>query len=400
MELVIYRTPTLAYPSLLAEVICTKAVVTSDHHLGYQNSDKSPSNTSLNTTCMQNDSEVDHHLLEYVTSIATTLLFAVLYGILEYYWIVTSKDVPFRYGSGPVFLGFYLYHLEVMLPILLIVGFSPLIADILGTGNKVREKGFTFALGCATILFSIMLEDITWFSCRSVDPLPLDPLAGKWIQPSDWTARGSLGYLSIPGGVIPSWYIIVAIIAVLIWAAVFKHWSLLTVRLEPFRISFGSDEHTGPDSDPHDIPDELNDKSLKPRKKELLHEMEGFRKHLWKLHLYNFRLNWVTVIVALALTAGVTVAGVYGNGQFAAVFGVGIAFLIGLQNAFPLSEKAEFYRTIVAEYDNLKDDLMYCVETEKQFKQVLHKFEALRDNAAKKRPKGHEFQAEFRMQKG
>jgi len=173
---------------------------------------------------MQNNSEeAEHHLLEYVTSIATTLLFAVLYGILEYYWIVTSKDVPFRYGHGPIFLGFCLYHLEIMFPILLIVGFSPLIADILGTGNKVREKGFTAALGAATTLFSIMLEDISWFLCRTVNPLPLDPLAGKWIQSSDWTARGSLGYVSIPGGVIPSWYIIVAIVAVLVWAAVFKY---------------------------------------------------------------------------------------------------------------------------------------------------------------------------------
>jgi len=178
---------------------------------------------------MQNKSEeIDHHLLEYATSIATTLLFAVFYGILEYYWIVTGKDVPFRYGNGPVFLGFYLYHLEIMFPILLIVGFSPLIDDILGTGNKVREKSYTAALGAATTLFSIMLEDITWFLCRTIDPLPLDALPGKWIQASDWTARG--GYLSIPGGVIPSWYIIVVFVTVLVWIAVFRHWDKQTLK--------------------------------------------------------------------------------------------------------------------------------------------------------------------------
>jgi Na+-driven multidrug efflux pump len=177
--------------------------------------------------------EIDHHLLEYATSIIFTLAFAVFYGVLEYYWIVTNKDVPFRYGHGPIFLGFYDYHIFVMFPILLIVGFSPLIADILGTGNKVREKSYTAALGVATTLFSIMLEDITWFFCRTIHPLPLDTLAGKWIQPSDWTARGPIGYLSIPGGVIPSWYIIVAFVTVLIWAAVFKHWSLFA-RPEPY----------------------------------------------------------------------------------------------------------------------------------------------------------------------
>lgn len=183
---------------------------------------------------MQNNAEeIDHHLLEYATSITTTLLFAVLYGILEYYWIVTGKNVPFRYGQGPVFLGFYLYHISIMFPILLIVGFSPLIADILGTGNKVREKSYTTALGVATTLFSIRLEDITWFLCRTIRPLPSDPLAKKWIQPSDWTARGPLGYLSIPGGVIPSWYIIVVFVTVLLWIAVFKHWSLFA-RSKPY----------------------------------------------------------------------------------------------------------------------------------------------------------------------
>ncbi len=118
-----------------------------------------------------------------------------------------------------------------------------------------------------------------------------------------------------------------------------------------------------------------------------------FRKRIFGLHLHDFRLNNVTVIVALLLTAGVTVAGVYGLAQFAAVFGVGIAFLIGLQNAFPLSEKAEFYRIVHAECENLIDDLKYRVENESQFKHVLGKFESLRDVAAKKRPKGREMQA-------
>lgn len=175
--------------------------------------------------------EIEHHLREYASSITTTLLFAVLYGVLEYYWIVTGKNVPFRYGHGPLILGFYLYHISIMFPILLIVGFSPLIADILGTGNKVVEKSYTAALGVATTLFSIMLEDITWFLCRTIQPLPSDPLAGKWIQSSDWTARGPIGYLSIPSGVIPSWYIIVVFVTVLLWIAVFKHWSLFLVSL-------------------------------------------------------------------------------------------------------------------------------------------------------------------------
>jgi hypothetical protein len=79
------------------------------------------------------------HIREYLASIFVTLSFAVLYGVLEYYWIITDRYVPFRYGHGPIFLGFYLYHLGIMFPILMIVGFSPLINDLLGA-SRVVEK--------------------------------------------------------------------------------------------------------------------------------------------------------------------------------------------------------------------------------------------------------------------
>lgn len=68
----------------------------------------------------------EHIFWSMLPSIVVTISFAVLYGILEYYWIVTDRDVPFRYRHGPIFLGFYLYHLVIMFPVLLIVRFSSL----------------------------------------------------------------------------------------------------------------------------------------------------------------------------------------------------------------------------------------------------------------------------------
>ncbi len=173
------------------------------------------------------------HILEYLMSIIITLSFASLYGVLEYFWIITDRDVPFRYGHGPIFLGFELYHIAILFPILLIVGFSPFIDDFLGT-SKVIEKRYTAALGAATTTFSVMVEDIVWFVSRVLRPLPFDPLGGKWIQPSDWTARW--GYLSIPGGVVPTWYIIIGLISLLIWYAVLRHWSKQTLHDFKFRV--------------------------------------------------------------------------------------------------------------------------------------------------------------------
>jgi hypothetical protein len=123
------------------------------------------------------------HIREYLITIIVTLSFAVLYGVLEYYWIITDRDVPFRYGHGPIFLGFQLYHLVIMFPILLIVGFSSLMDDILGT-SRVIEMGYTTALGAATTLFSIMLEDITWFLCRTIKPLSSDQLESGFNPPT------------------------------------------------------------------------------------------------------------------------------------------------------------------------------------------------------------------------
>ena len=165
--------------------------------------------------------------LEYLTSIGITLVFAALYGILEYYWIITDRDVPFRYGHEPVFLGFQLYHIVIMLPILFLVGFAPFVDDLIGT-SAIVEKRYTVALGFATTVFAIMLEDIVWFLCRLLNPLPMDSLAGSWIQASDWTARWNS--VVVPRGVIPTWYFIIAFFAVVVWVAVFRHWSRQTIR--------------------------------------------------------------------------------------------------------------------------------------------------------------------------
>jgi hypothetical protein len=158
--------------------------------------------------------------LEYLTSIVVTLTFAILYGVLEYYWIITDRDVPFRYGNAPIFLGFYLYHIAVMMPILFLVGFAPLIDDLIGT-SQIIEKWYTAALGFATTVFAVMLEDITWFLARVLNPLSMDPLGGQWIQATDWTA--TWGSIPFPGGVIPTWYCLIAVFAGVMWICVFRH---------------------------------------------------------------------------------------------------------------------------------------------------------------------------------
>jgi len=163
--------------------------------------------------------------VEYLTSTVVTIVFSILYGILEYYWIITDRDVPFRYGNQPIFLGFNTYHLTIMLPILILVAFGPFFDDLFLKLNPMIEKWYTSFLGGATTFFAMMIEDITWFVCRVVNPLKLDGLANKWIQIAgpdgkpEWTARWA--YLAFDGNAVPIWYFLVAIFSIASWAFIF-----------------------------------------------------------------------------------------------------------------------------------------------------------------------------------
>ena len=167
--------------------------------------------------------------IEYVTSTIVTITFAILYGILEYYWIITDRDVPFRYGHEPIFLGFNTYHLAIMLPILVLVAFDPFFDDLFFKMNPVIEKWYTSFLGGATTVFAVMIEDITWFTCRVLNPLAGDDYAHKWIQvvgpkgEPEWTARWA--YLALGGDALPVWYLIVIVFTIASWAFIFTHTS-------------------------------------------------------------------------------------------------------------------------------------------------------------------------------
>jgi hypothetical protein len=164
---------------------------------------------------------------EYRSSVVASLIFAFLYGWLEYYYIVQSRPgLPFRYAYTPIFLGFYEYHIFPMLVIFGLVGFLPFLDDVLFMFRPQSvEKLRTGILGIANIFLAVWFEDISWFVCRMIRPLEGDPLGGKWIQVvgvdglPEWTAR--MGYLALGGNAIPYWYVIAAFSLVIVYSVVF-----------------------------------------------------------------------------------------------------------------------------------------------------------------------------------
>ncbi len=127
---------------------------------------------------------------------------------------------------------------------------------------------------------------------------------------------------------------------------------------------------------------------LEQKKQKLTGEIHDFVTIYQNRHRGNFHLNWILIVVSLLLSAGVTIFGMLNQGMVAAVLGVCIGFLIGMQNAFPLGEKAEFYRLMVVEGQNLISMLDYEVNTDKDFASIEKQFRKLRSHAASDLPKG------------
>jgi hypothetical protein len=90
----------------------------------------------------------------------------------------------------------------------------------------------------------------------------------------------------------------------------------------------------------------------------------------------------------LVLGVGVSLAGFLNYGFLAGVMGMMITALIGFQNAFNFSEKADFYHIIHNEAKALRDRLRYKVATAQEFGTVVDELGVLRNYAAKELPKG------------
>jgi hypothetical protein len=110
-----------------------------------------------------------------------------------------------------------------MLPIFGLVGFLPLLDDILFKFKPYQiEKLRTGLLGLANVWMAVWFEDIFWFVFRTNDPLTGDPLGGKVVGVRgflDWTARW--GYFAFRGNALPYWYVITAVLLALAYFVVF-----------------------------------------------------------------------------------------------------------------------------------------------------------------------------------
>jgi hypothetical protein len=130
---------------------------------------------------------------------------------------------------------------------------------------------------------------------------------------------------------------------------------------------------------------------------ELTKEVESFRAQHVRQRKINWTFNLILIGAGILLSIAVIVAGIYDEGKIAAVLGALTAAAIAAQNAIAAGEKAEFYRVVCAEAENLLDELRYLVDTNREFETTVRTFEALRKHAATALPRGQGMEAVKRM---
>jgi hypothetical protein len=173
--------------------------------------------------------------IEFISTIVVTVVFAVTFAHLEYYYIkdpalqMTNGKVQAQNSSEisrathPIVGNMYQYHLFPMLFIFVLISFAALWDDmtfkLFGKHKRIKAA----YLGFANLLTAITVEDFAWFVNRWTVPLQSDPKGGLLMQASDWSSI-HLGAIDLGSFVIPNWYLIaIAIVMLAYYGAFRKH---------------------------------------------------------------------------------------------------------------------------------------------------------------------------------
>ena len=122
-------------------------------------------------------------------------------------------------------------------------------------------------------------------------------------------------------------------------------------------------------------------KQLETELARYIEEMQGRRK---RHGLGNNSL----ILASIMASAAITVAGIFGQAEIAAILGVFLTVLLSVQQAFPFGEMSFFYRNSIADLENLQTSLMFTAGTQKEVEKIAHQFAVIRKHIAQAIPRG------------
>jgi hypothetical protein len=105
------------------------------------------------------------------------------------------------------------------------------------------------------------------------------------------------------------------------------------------------------------------------------------------LKRYTFNNGWDVALTAggILLGIGVAAAGVFFMSRTSAILGAFVTAVVSAQRAFPFSQRAQFYRSLIGQASNLRTDLAHNLISEAAAATVL---KSLRLDFAQQLPRG------------
>jgi hypothetical protein len=119
--------------------------------------------------------------------------------------------------------------------------------------------------------------------------------------------------------------------------------------------------------------------------KPLSAEIQTFRDLCAKRYFFNNNFDVALTVIGVSLGVAVVAAGVYRESELGAILGAVVTGIVSVQRAFPFTQRAQFYRSLVGQSENLKSSLDYSLITIADAVKVL---ETLRLDFAQQLPRG------------
>ncbi len=133
----------------------------------------------------------------------------------------------------------------------------------------------------------------------------------------------------------------------------------------------------------------MNDNPV-ANKEQLKTEIEEYRKDIEGRGKRHSRGNTTLILSSILISAAITIVGIFDLGRAAAIFGVTLAALLAVREAFPLGEMAFFYRASLADLAVLEDSLTYL---DSDMGKVVERFGIIKKHVAKNVPRGNASEA-------
>jgi hypothetical protein len=117
----------------------------------------------------------------------------------------------------------------------------------------------------------------------------------------------------------------------------------------------------------------------------LIAEIEEFRTRCEKRYRFNNTFDVALTITGILLGIGIVAAGTYKQTELGAMLGAVVAAVVSAQRAFPFTQRAQFYRSLVGQAENLRTSLTNNLISPSEAVKVL---ETLRLDFAQQLPRG------------